>query len=60
MIKLGSAISCEHHIPDVSDGAAEASSFSLVSTNVKINANNIEWLAVVLIWSTGANGSIIC
>ena len=45
---------------DDGDGAAEASSFPLVSTNVQINTSDIERLAVVLICSTGTNRSTVC
>ena len=49
LIKLGSAISYEYAMHDDGDGAAEASFFLLVSTNVQINTSDIECLAVVLI-----------
>ena len=49
LIKLGSAISYEYPMHEEGDGAVEASSFPLVSTNVQINTKDIECLAVVLI-----------
>ena len=49
LIKLGSAISHKYPMHDDGDGAAEASSFPPVRTNVQINTNDIECLAVVLI-----------
>ena len=49
LIKLECAISYEYAMHDDGNGAAEASSFPLVSTNVQINTSDIECLAVVLI-----------